>query len=159
MKQQRASEKTVYSIIYNVFIWLGSQDPFRAPQVQLWSETELQSCLEVSHRAAVKVEQRGRGEWIRAIVSPALCVFKCPFKLFLHYVFSNVSSRRLHSRMHSQIVYICLTFLHCVFSNVSLNYLPKQKQSYIGCICAFSNASGHLSGQYPLPLRKMWSLL
>ena len=53
----------LYSIIYNVFIWFGSQDPFRAPQVQLWSETELQSCLEVSHRGAVKLsrlEQRGR---------------------------------------------------------------------------------------------------
>ena len=33
----------LYSIIYNVFIWFGSQDPFRAPQVQLWLETELQS--------------------------------------------------------------------------------------------------------------------
>ena len=50
----------LYSIIYNVFIWSGSQDPFRAPQVQLWSETELQSCLEVSHRGAVKLSSWNR---------------------------------------------------------------------------------------------------
>lgn len=52
----------LYSIIYNVFIWFGSQDPFRAPQVQLWSETELQSCLEVSHRAAVKLSEQAETE-------------------------------------------------------------------------------------------------
>ena len=35
----------------------------------------------------------------------------CICLAFLHYVFSNVSSKRLHKRMQSHIDYICLTLL------------------------------------------------
>ena len=68
---------------------------------------------------------------------------------FLHYVFSNASSKHLHNRMHSHIGCICLAFLHCGFSNVSLNCRPEVMQSRIGCIClaflrcVFSNVSSN----------------
>ena len=79
-----------------------------------------------------------------------LCAFHCVgciCLIFLHCVFSNVSSNCLHQRMHSHIGCICLTFLHCVFSNVSSNRLYVRMHSHIGCICwtflhcAFSNVS------------------
>ena len=53
----------------------------------------------------------------------------------LNCVFSNVSSKRLHDRMHSHIGCISLTFRHCVFSNVSSNRLHKRMHNHNGCIC------------------------
>ena len=50
-------------------------------------------------------------------------------------VFSNVSSKRLHRRMHNHTGCICLTFLHCGFSNVSSNRLSDMMQNHTGCIC------------------------
>ena len=93
-----------------------------------------------------------------------VCVFMCLLKWptwtnaeahwlhlfdFFHCVFSNVSSKRLHERMHSHIGYICLAFLHCAFSNVSSNCLHQKRHSRIGCICltflhcSFSNVASN----------------
>ena len=56
----------------------------------------------------------------------------CICSVFLHYVFSNVSSKRLYKRMH--IGCIGLSFLQCAFSNVSSNRLPVRMHSHIGYI-------------------------
>ena len=53
---------------------------------------------------------------------------------FLHCVFSNVSSNRLHEMMHNHIGCICSTLLHCVLSNVPSNSLPWRMYIHIGCI-------------------------
>ena len=60
-------------------------------------------------------------------------------------VFSNVSSKRLHGRMHSRIGCICLTFPHCVFSNVSSDCMPQRMHSRIGCIFLFSPLGSQMS--------------
>ena len=62
----------------------------------------------------------------------------CICLTFLHCVFSNVFSKRLHERIHNHIGCIFLTFLHSVLSNVSSNHLPERKHSCIGCICGAS---------------------
>ena len=68
---------------------------------------------------------------------------------FLHCVFSNVSSNRLHEWMHNRTGCICLAFLHYAFSNVSSNYLHVRMQNRTGSICSiflpcgFSNDFGH----------------
>ena len=54
---------------------------------------------------------------------------------FFHYVFSNVSSKRLPEKRNNHIGCICSAFLHCVFSNVSSNGLPERMHSHIGCFC------------------------
>ena len=86
----------------------------------------------------------------------------CICLTFLHCVFSNVSSKRLHNMMHSHIGCICLTFLHCAFSNVSSNGLHGKMHSHIGCIYViswhcqyFSSGFSHLhpanqSSNFPL---------
>ena len=77
---------------------------------------------------------------------PPLCVFKRVLKeganhigyiclTFLHCALSNVSSNRLHKKMHIHIGCICLAFLHCAFSNVPSNCLRGETQNCIGCIC------------------------
>ena len=73
----------------------------------------------------------------------------CIYMVFLHCVFSNVSSNDLHQRMHSHTGYIYLTFLHCAFSNASSNRLHDTTHSHTGCICvtflhcALSNVSSN----------------
>ena len=71
----------------------------------------------------------------------------CICLIFLHCVFSNVSSNHLHEMRHNHIGCICLTFPQCAFSNVSSNRLPGRMHNHIGCIfrtflhCVFSNVS------------------
>ena len=82
--------------------------------------------------------------------------------IFLHCVFSNVSSNGLPEKRHSHIGCICLTFLHCAFSNVASNCLHEKWHSHIDCIyltlwcCqSFSSRLSHLNnfqGLFPLPL-------
>ena len=55
--------------------------------------------------------------------------------IFLHCVFSNVSTSCLGQRMQSHTGCTCLAFLRCVFSNVSSNCLNDRMQNRIGCIC------------------------
>ena len=69
--------------------------------------------------------------------------------VFLHCVFSNVTSVHLDQSRHSHNPCICLVFLHCVFSNASSNCLPERMHSHICCIClsfphcVFSNVSSN----------------
>ena len=62
----------------------------------------------------------------------------CICLIFLHYVFSNVSTNCLGQRMQSHAGCTCLAFLHCVFSNVSSNCLNERMQNHIGYICLTS---------------------
>ena len=73
----------------------------------------------------------------------------CICLIFLHCVFSNVSSDRPHVKRHIYIGCICLTFLHCVFSNVTSMHSDQRMHSHIACIClifllcAFSDVSSN----------------
>ena len=59
----------------------------------------------------------------------------CICLTFLHCAFSNELSKRLHGRMHNHTGCICLIFPHCVFSNASSNGLLDGMHSHTGCIC------------------------
>ena len=65
-------------------------------------------------------------EWIYSHI--ALCFFHIACMFFSHC---------LHEKMHSHSVHIYMVFLHCVFSYVSSNFWHQQTQSHTGCICLF----------------------
>ena len=58
----------------------------------------------------------------------------CICRVFLHCVFSNVTSVHLDQSRHSHTSCICLTFLHCAFSNESSSCLPERLQIYTDSI-------------------------
>ena len=66
-------------------------------------------------------------------MSPQIACLRCClvtlvtyFLAFLHCVFSNVSSKRLHKTKQSHIGWICLTFLHCAVDQI--NNISKSDQ-------------------------------